>query len=143
MAFRDGVLPLVDAARAQVSALGLRQTRVFLRTRAWSGDALGPEPGVGFDTIEEIEILPTPKVVELEGSDTVIVGPITPAYTGGGYTIEQLQGGPSEPARSYYYRLDGPRGSNKYTLGAIDTARPFRYTLRLRVIEASDPIADF
>lgn len=129
---------VIRGAQRLVQDLGLRPTVVTVRTRTWSGAdvRLGPY------TDSDLVITPTPKV-STQADGSVLVGPIVPAYPGGGYTAEQLnplayRGNDQEPVEVLYV-LDGPNGTYNYTLTAIESRRPFRYMLRLQSLNRSGP----
>lgn len=143
MSRRDHYLKLADKLRslpAAVQASGaagfdVRQVRVIVRSRTWSSG----EINVGVPTVNDIELTPTPKVQGVAGDPIVTVGPITPAYTGGGYTPAQLN--PEDaPGFEYYYVLIFPDGVERpYKLVLFTTPRPFRYMLQLESIGQQKP----
>jgi len=131
MSFRSALLPRVRAVRAIPQSLGVRTSQVFVRTRAADG------------TVTDLEILPRPRIEEVDGADVINVGPITPSHAGGGYTIDQLAPARTGAGVSSYYRVVGPRGVVKYALGTMDTTRAWRYMLRLVAIDRPDEVADY
>lgn len=144
MATRDDFLRMLDDGYKLIESYELRQTRVIIRKRVWSGGA----HGVGTPTVTDLELSPRPKVQEQdgfrsEGSGIAVVGPITPAYAGGGYTLDQLIPSRGGAGIDHYYRLVGPRGTTKYSLGTLDASRPMRYMLRLVALDRPDELADY
>lgn len=100
MTLRDCMSKVADKVRAIASKASIdeRPTAVTIRTRTWTGGRRGT-PGGHSDV--DVVLTPRPAVVEVTGRDIaasagrysisdVKVGPITPAYTGGGYTQAQL-----------------------------------------------------
>ncbi len=55
----QNILPAIDAARNQLTTIGLRLYRIFVRTRTWSGGGLGQ----GTFTDVDVELLPRPRVM--------------------------------------------------------------------------------
>ena len=131
---RTGLLPVFDSARTLIDNLGLRTTRVIRRTKAWSGGQVG----LGTLTTTDIELVPRPKVRDA-GPGMVTVGPITPAFAGGGYDADDLK--PSETAsQDVIWILIGADGEETpYRLAGSDSRRAFRYMLTLQELDREDP----
>jgi hypothetical protein len=89
MSFRDEVLRAVDEARAVPTSLGIRDSRVYLRSRVWAAASGADEIGKGTLTTTDVEITPRPRVVELVG-ERLRIGPITPSHSLGGYSPSTL-----------------------------------------------------
>ncbi len=103
MSLRDDLLPVADQLRAIPAGFGLRRFATTIRRRVWSG----PQAGDGVPTVQDLPILPPPRVVALPSTDRQVIdilvtgsyatlelykiGPITPKYAGGGYTPAQLK----------------------------------------------------
>jgi uncharacterized protein YjdB len=107
MTMRDDLLPVFDSARSLIKDLGLRRFAVTVRRRSWSGTYIGD--GTPID--QDITLSPLPRVRQsfasasrdprvleyLLAKGNVVddriytVDKITPAYSGGGYTAEQLR----------------------------------------------------
>jgi hypothetical protein len=135
MSFRTSLLPLLNSLRKLPSeSFDIYTTQVLLRTRTWSGG----EVGSGTPTDSDMEILPRPKVRK-EGEIGLTVGPITPANTAGGYTIDQLNP-PDVVGVEWYYVCTGPDGeARRYALHRLDQQRAFRYMLHLISIDRVAP----
>lgn len=134
MTLRDSTLPALNGVRAVVSALGLRTSRVVVRTVTWSGGSTK----LGTATTSDLVITPDPKVTETDNGQGLIVQYITPAHDGGGYTVAQLR--PSDAAGTEsFYLVTGDNGTYPYALVDIDSTAPLHYTLRLRKLERTDP----
>lgn len=137
MALRDDLLPTVEAARGIADDLGLRTTRVYVLRRSWSsGDAR-----MGEATDTEFEIVPRPKVKEL-GGGVVLVGPITPEHSAGGYAPSELLPADVDGVE-HLYKLVGPSGDVElFRLAAVEPRRPFRYMLTLQTLNRVAPTFD-
>jgi hypothetical protein len=135
---REDLLPVIDEIRLLIGdpdQLGLRQSRVWVRRRAWSAG----EQHLGDITDTDIELTPRPKV-EADTPVTLKVSRITPAYPGGGYTTEDLL--PTQVAGTSRYFLvqtgtDGPRVA--YQCIAIDERKNFGISLVLEQIPHEQP----
>lgn len=137
--FVDAIRGVLHAVRRDViQQLGLRPTITTIRTRTWSG----ADVFLGSYTDSDLVIVPYPKVTITSQTD-VDVGPIVPSFSGGGYTPEQLNPiaylGTAQQSVEVIYRLDGPAGVYEYTCFALETRRPFRYVLKLRSLNRSQP----
>lgn len=115
MSLRTRMLAVADRVRAIPARLDERPTTVTIRTRTWAGGLPGRE---GATTHVDVVLTPTPKVREISQREIVNsggryqagdlrVGPITPAYTGGGYTEAQLAPVVTSDAVEVVYVLAG------------------------------------
>jgi hypothetical protein len=136
MSLRDDLLPVFDDARTLIDGLGLRTSRVILRTRSWDGGSV--RMGDYSDT--DLELVPRPKVREASPG-RITVGPITPTYPGGGYTAAQLF--PDDTLEGNEERmwivigLDGEE--REYRVASIDSRRAFRLMFDLESLSRPDP----
>lgn len=139
MSLRTDLLPVVDELRALAGPSGfdVRPVRVTIRTRVWSGG----RAGLGTPTDTDLVLPQIYKVRELKSQEVagsggryelgdVKVGPITPAYTGGGYSRAQLA---PEGANGteVAYLLSGAM-AGEYNRISVETDRAFGYYLVLR-----------
>lgn len=141
MSFRTSFLGVLDRLRYLTGPTGfdIRTSSVTRRIETWSGSSDGPEIGTGDVSADDLEIVPRPKVVE-QGNGALIVAPITPASTTGGYTVDQLNPRDLDPGQRLVYVVNGPNGEHFYQLVEIDTSRPFKYTLHLAPLDRDPPI---
>lgn len=139
MSLRTDLLPVIDELRglAGPTQFDIRTTAVSVRTRVWSGG----KPGLGSATDTDLVLSPRPKVRELNQSEVagsggafeagdVRVGPITPQYTGGGYTIAQIAPDGAAGTEILYVLTGAIAGL--YSRVSVETDRAFRYELVLR-----------
>lgn len=127
MTLRDDLLPTFQYARNLIDDLGLRVHRVIRRKVTWSGGSLR----LGEPCVDDLEILPRPKIVEQ--GNILVVGPITPKFSGGGYDLEDLR-----PAAMFEqdtnvevsYFTDGPR-SGEWVITDLDLVKAFGYFFTL------------
>jgi hypothetical protein len=131
---RDDLLPVVDTARTFIDSLGLRTTRVILRRKTWSAN----EVGLGDRVDTDLELEPRPKVREA-GPGRVTVGPITPSYPGGGYTIAQLAPFLGEDEDSIWILVDDDGTERPYRWAGMDDKRAFRIMVTLESLDREDP----
>ena len=146
-ALRDVQRAAADAGRAAADAAGARSTDVTVVVETYSGPV--DAPGVSLVSTVSFKIDPRPKVRSAGspagyfGGGTAslsagiliagqyAIGPITLAYTGGGYTQEQLVP-PGSAMKRVYYILDGDEftvGGEKFRLVDADATRPHQITL--------------
>jgi hypothetical protein len=137
MSLRTALLPVVDTLRglAGPTRLDIRTYTVTLRKRSWSeGEVL-----LGTPTVTDVLLTPRPKVREVPNSRDLIVGPITPKYSTGGYSPVELNPNDS-PGHEFYYLVRAPDGVDRpYALMNIDEGRPFAYTLTLTALDRKVP----
>jgi len=117
MTLRDKLLPTVDKVRKLPGKLGFRLFAVTL-VRQTGGDwSKGIAPTL--TTLENITVFEgyNPKVRWMNQGDyargtpadvVLEVGPITPAYDGGGYTYEDLEDLSAPKNSTILYRITGP-----------------------------------
>ena len=126
------------AVAAKVSVAGMRPTRVFLRSRAWSSGTVGS----GTAPVTTTELLPRPKVEGTAGDPMLLVRSLSPPYvatTSGGMTPAQLI--PADAAGSeYYYVVQGIDGVDRaYTLITFNQHKIHTYVLTLQALDRAIP----
>ena len=139
MSFRTDALSIVDAARAIAGPNGLdvRTSKLAIVTRTWSGGRLG----MGTSSDARLELAQIYKIKDVSSKEVagsggryqqedIRVGPITPAYSGGGYTPAQLAPTGAN-GKEILYELTGPN-SGLYSLVECCTDSAFHYSLVLR-----------
>jgi hypothetical protein len=147
MSLRDDLLPIAFQVRAIAGELGLRTTRIWLITERWTEGA----PGLGSRYDDEVEIVESgghpPKVRTLTDEQltvadlpkgTLEVGPITPAFSGGGTDIALLRGDELTTGATKHFRCQGgaaPAGGALYTLVSLRSDRALRYMLQIKPVE--------
>lgn len=158
MTLRDRLLPAIDRIRGLRQTLGITVNAVRLRVETWTA-AIGTAGATA--TTVDVLMAPQPKVSKLSVQDAMVVmaslpaaqvargqrgiyliGPITPSYSTGGYTLAELYS--SAQASDQQRVLIMLAGDND--LGAapgtpfeivnFDTSKPFR--TMLTVIRAQD-----
>ena len=137
---RDNLLPVVQLGRTIASDLGLRTNVVKLRTRTWTGGANGPEIGVGAFVDVDETITPAPKLTHTESQRIKTV--VTPAFSGGGYTPEQLN--PSQAdlgvGTEHFWVIVSPDGGERhYRVEDFNQRRAFGYYITLAPLDATAP----
>jgi hypothetical protein len=131
---RDDLLPVFDYGRTLIDDLGLRTTRVILRTRTWDEGQVG----LGELTEVDVELEPRPKVRE-KRPGFVEVGPITPEYAAGGYAPDAFDP-PLTAGQELVWILIGPDGAERpYRWAETDSRRAFRYVFQLESLDRQDP----
>jgi hypothetical protein len=138
---RESLLPVfANVARKIPADLGLRTNTVKVRWRTWTGGADGPEVHVGTYTDVDLTITPAPKLTFREDMrlDTVV----TPAFSGGGYTPEQIN--PSkddlDPGVEHLWVIVSPDGVERlYRVASFNQRRAFGYYLTLEPLDATAP----
>lgn len=145
---RDRTLPKLDAARAKVAALGLRQVTVVVRTRTYS-DPVGAV-GATVTATTNVTVTPTPRVspdrnnrgdeVILDGefADATaaphvlrwVVGPMTPEYGEGGYDSRSFLPDDSTNKRVTIVLSGGQFGAGEeFRAVRVDDTRALRFTV--------------
>lgn len=120
--------------------LGVWQNEVDVVVRTWPG-----KPGLGTPSDTVLRIVPRPEITEVSPREIATSGGLlrqgdlrltnlTPAYPGGGYTMEQLA--PTAPANAQqrvgvFYVLTGPNAGEYMRVGAL-VGDAFGYVLTLR-----------
>lgn len=118
MGLRDELLPLVENLRAIPGELGFRQFSVFIRTTKWTGARVG----LGTPTVSTVQLLvggQNPKVRQVRQKDVVAgsdefqnalweIGPVTPTFSGGGYSADDLGPINDGTPTTMEYILKGP-----------------------------------
>lgn len=139
MSLRTELLPVVDTLRALTgpSVLDIRTAQLTIRTRTWSGAEVGLGTASDSDLVlpkqYRVESLTAKEVAGSGGrfsDDAVRVGPVTPAFTGGGYTPEQLNPGTTLDNVEVIHILAG-QVNGWYRLASLRTEKPFSYTMVL------------
>jgi hypothetical protein len=139
---RDNLLPTIYRARAIAGRLGIRPHSVALVIVTTSGDHTGDGTRTESETaITEAEGQP-PKVVWAKGEDVVmglaakgevIVGPITPEFSGGGTSLDLLTGADLSEGQVRLLRISGPNvngGVEDYTIKSVEAVKALRYMIR-------------
>lgn len=136
---RENVLPVVNTGRQIVDDLGFRLFTVAIVARTWdSGKAR-----VGDPTDSTVTLSPSPKVKENDDGVTLIIGPITPEFSSGGYDPDDLR--PADVAGAEtYWTVTGPFASGYATAKCvpvhIDTSKPLRYMVTVKILERRLPL---
>ncbi len=141
MAVIDAYRAIAFAARAIPGQYGLHPHAVAIGTGAWSGS----NTGGGLESITWTPIVESgsknPKVRWLKDDEiaigglqagTVQVGPITPAFPGGGTSTATLLGTPLTTGKTLYMRITGPQHPNGalYRVTSTSFEKAIHYTLR-------------
>lgn len=151
----DELVPMIDELRGDLhSAMGVRQFRVYLVKRRWSGTCRGE----GTPTfVYQNEITPQPKVDLLSALETFGVqfrqtefgreeeGDIFVTEVSFTYTEAELLGGTLANNEEFYYRLVDAYGQGIQTRYFIpsrppesDRVKTMGYRLQLRRVEISE-----
>lgn len=136
--FVRSIRGVLHGAQKFIDTIGLRPTIVTVRTRTWTGT----DARLGTYTDSDLVLSPTPKVTDL-GNGAINIGPIVPQHARGGYTVAQLNpvAGLAEAAPTeILYVVDGPNGTFNYTLVSLETRKPFRYMLNLKLLTRAGPV---
>lgn len=142
MSLRDDLLPVFDEVRgaiADTTGLGMRQHRLFIVTRSWSGE-MGASGSTYVD--DELEITPRPKMRDITSADqvdsagrfatqTILAYKITPSYSGGGWTPEQLRPPNETQNVEVFARVEGPF-EGEYQITNLTPWKNFAYDLTLQ-----------
>lgn len=148
MSLRDDLLPVLDEVRGLAGELGLRTITVTVRVRVYSAP-----PGVvgaAVTSTTSTTLTPTPRVrpARVQRDDEAVVdgpftdstgqprllryevGPITPAYPGGGYTVASLMPSDDLTRRVTIVLAGGQHGDGEeYSVVRVDDTKPFRVML--------------
>ena len=141
MSLRTSLLKTVDKVRAiaSKSTIDERTTSVTVRKKTYAGGRVGAEGGA---MTEDLILTPRPKVREVSQREIagsggryqvgdVRVGPITPSYSGGGYTEAQLAPTVATNGIAVVYVLAGGV-SGEYARIDLSTDRSHSWFLVLR-----------
>lgn len=148
MTLRDDMLPVLDELRGLADEFGLRPITVTVRTRVYS---LPPgDVGATLLSTTNTAVTPTPvvKPARLYRDDEAIrdgeyadatgqprllrydIGPITPAYSGGGFDASSLMPNDTNTRRVTIVLVGGQHGAGEeYRVMKVDDSKPFRITL--------------
>lgn len=142
--FRDAILPSVNAIRAIPGTLGWRPYSLTIERRTWSG----AEIGEGTETITSTPITEAngqpPKIRWLNNEQlalggyekaTVEIGPMTPAYPGGGILASVLEPSSLPNNTVVQYKLVGPAYPNGAygRIVSFNHDRAGHFTLRVEI----------
>ena len=145
--FRDALLPTISAVRAIAGQLGIRLHTVAIVTGAWSGDHTGD----GVETQAATPITESgghpPKVRWLNDEQitvgnlprgTVEIGPITPAFTGGGTELGMLTAEAIQRGDTVHVRITGPNHPDgaMYRVTDVQSHRAFRYMIQAQPVSS-------
>lgn len=146
MSLKDDLLPLIDDLRSIPGELGFRPYSVVIRITTWSGQRAGE--GTITSTADTRLLVggQNPKVREVRTKDDVVgntdyantlweIGPITPAFPGGGYNLSVLNPKNDGSTKTTQYILKGP-GLPPNGLICVrtedDVDRPLRAAIRVK-----------
>lgn len=119
MSFRTRLLPVFEQLRGKIpGALDLRPYSVTVRVRTWTG----ARPGIGTytdaDTVlmnagvnPRVQVISTKDVIASGGryaAGDFRIGPLTPAYTSGGTSLDVIDPPRATTAREVFFILSGP-----------------------------------
>lgn len=138
-----GLRPLLHNTRAILGKLGFRQYRVYLVQGIWSGTHTGA--GNPFDLEEELTVANGQPVKVRQLNDeqitvgglalgTIEIGPITPAFPGGGYSADSLLGRLLTTGDTATIKLVGPSGTSYYVKTRVETHKALRYMIQARPV---------
>ena len=135
MSLREDLLPVFRvAARQLVQDLGFRTSRSIIRTRTWSGGAVGK----GTPTVSDLELLPRPKLIE-DGQRSITLTKITPSHSTGGYTVAQLNPALTAGVESYVVTIGPDSVERRWAVVELSKARNFTYELKLAALTRAIP----
>jgi len=142
MSFRTDLLPTVDLIRNKrgpgAGNFDIQTVKVDIVQRVWSGGrrGLGTVTETTLANLPQkikVRVLTTKEVAQSGGTyqmQDLRVGPITPAYTGGGFTPQQLKPAGAD-GTEIIYKLTGTIAGD-YMLVEIRTDKAFSYYLVVR-----------
>lgn len=138
---RESLLPVFQNVARKIPAdLGLRTNVVKLRTRTWTGGANGPEVGVGAYTDVDTTVVPAPKLTYRP--DGTLETVVTPAFSGGGYTPEQVNTTLADltAGAEHFWVIVSPDGIERlYRVAKFNQRRAFGYYITLAPLDATGP----
>lgn len=141
MAHPDDFRAIAYAARAIPGQFGLRPHAVAILSGSWSGSHTGD----GTETTTSVALTESggypPKVRWLNDEDravgnlpdgTVEIGPITPAFSGGGTDIASLNASALSRGHTLHLRITGPQHPSGaiYRVLGVECDRAIHYTIR-------------
>lgn len=142
MTLRDDLLPIMHDTRQIMQDLGFRTNTLAIITRVWSGE-IG-DTDAGFDDGTPVVIAPLPRIRQLSSKEVassggqyemgdVRIDKITPAFSGGGYTPEQIapEIPPGTTDTEVIYRITGTLDGD-YARVALNTDRALGYSMVVR-----------
>lgn len=143
MSIVSRLLKTLDKGRARLDTVGLRPYTVTLRVITYAGARVGLGAATTTNTAITVADAKAPKVRVLSDSDTVAsgnlftktryeIGPLTPAYDGGGVAATTLDPATSASPTEVFYVVTGPGTPStgmlcKKVADKYDS--PFRYML--------------
>ncbi|MBU1008444.1 hypothetical protein KKA53_05200 [Candidatus Dependentiae bacterium] len=136
MTLREDLLDLVETLEEIPGPTGcdIRQNAVFVEKWSWDGG----QAFLGNLTVTVLcELLPRPRTNQTVDGRELVVEPVIPKHPKGGLDWDVLN--PSPAANEVVvYRVEGPN-QGYYVLYNIESSRPFRYVLTLRVLDRDYP----
>jgi hypothetical protein len=144
---KDDLLPIVESIRGIPGDIGLRVfTVAAIRIVQWSGTRVG----LGNSSYSEVPIAVAsgkyaPKIRQLSQEDIVRsggdldsvqyeIGPVTPSFIGGGYSLAVLDPVSVNPSE-VFFRIVGPgtaAGGDWFVRTSAKRDKPFRYMLTVK-----------
>lgn len=147
MTVATGAKKALYAARAIAGKIGLRPHTVEVGVGSWTG----PHTGDGTETVTWTQITEAggqpPKVRRLSDEDVALgglsagaieIGPITPAFPGGGTASTTIQGAAVSRGGTLTFRITGP----EHPSGAIYRAKSSDFTKALHYTFTCEPLTD-
>jgi hypothetical protein len=131
-----GLRALAESTRAAITP-PIRTIAVVIRKRVWASKrGLGTPTDTDFALPSYVKVRSvTDREVATSGGmltlEDVIIGPITPEYPGGGYSVSDIMPDVSNQLTEVVYVLSGAM-NGEYRRIAASTDRPFRYMLTVR-----------
>jgi hypothetical protein len=152
---RDDLLPVFESARTLIHDLGLRRYDITVRTVSWDGGRPGLGNRVVTDTpltlstgarikVRRLTTVNAQEIIASGGAlqdGDVIVGPITPAYSGGGNAITSFLPEVTDPPSEVHYLVSGPDldGGRWHKMVSYQADRNFGYYFTLRASNLTAP----
>lgn len=140
-----------DVGRKAAARIGMRPVTVAIRVETWSA-AYGTA-GATLSSASTTTLDPSPKVSRAGeapsyfgggpatdagaslSADSYVIGPITPTFAAGGYTLSQLAPTQTSPALRVLVVLTGDEfatAGEKFTITDVDASRPLRVMLTVQ-----------
>ncbi len=121
---RDRALPLIERGRREIQRRGLRQHRVWVVPEHWDADEYdGTLPAAA------IELDPRPKVEPISGG--LHITKITPAFSGGGWSVADLVPSIDGAIRSYIIAQAPQRDLEPFKVVGIEDHKNFTLSFTL------------